>query len=644
MQATPAASRLVCVIEIVIIAARAAVAGIKARDQDMADADLHGDAWTVTPSEYFRKRTAPYSVAAPSSFYLAMKDGCRLAVDLYLPDAAPGSGPWPTILVQTPYYRRFAVDPGAGATEASPNVAKYRDTFVPRGYALVVVDVRGSGASFGARDIFRSPKERDDAYQIADWIIAQPWSDGAIGATGISYLGAASDFLASTSHPAVKAIAPLFSVWDTYLDNYYPGGVLLTDLADVYDRMMAGLDHDRRDYLKDFVYYANPAFRGPQPVDDDPDGRACAAAVAEHAANFRMPELMRKLEFRSEPIGPDNAYSSDSISPAHYSKGVREDVAIYSVSGWMDGAGYANGAIGRFLTLPNPHKHLLLGPWDHGARINCSRWRADEAPEFDIFAEVLRFFDEYLAGHETGLRSEEPVHYFSLHDESWRAAGTWPPFGGIRTLSLREGGELGAAGAAAADRHDVNFESGTGRRTRYERIAAIDSREYYTDWNGRDRRMLNYTSSPLDGPAELTGHCLVSLWIAASTTDFAIHAYLAEILPDGEALYVTEGVLRALHRREADPPPTYRTPAVFLPCTRAHAQPATPGHPHLYRFSLLPVSWTLSAGSRLRLSIEGADCDHFQRIPDTGPVQFEILRGGGNASHVKLPLRAAINR
>ena len=85
---------------------------------------------------------------------------------------------------------------------------------------------------------------------IADWIVAQPWSDGRIGATGISYLGAACDFLASTGHKAVKAIAPLFAVWDTWADNYYPGGMLIKRLALVYDELMLALDHDRRDLRK----------------------------------------------------------------------------------------------------------------------------------------------------------------------------------------------------------------------------------------------------------------------------------------------------------------------------------------------------------------------------------------------------------
>ena len=95
---------------------------------------------------------------------------------------------------------------------------------MPRGYALVAVDVRGTGASCGTRDSFRSPRERADYARIAEWVVAQPWSDGRIGATGISYVGAACDFLASSGNPAVRAIAPLSAVWDTYIDHYYPAG------------------------------------------------------------------------------------------------------------------------------------------------------------------------------------------------------------------------------------------------------------------------------------------------------------------------------------------------------------------------------------------------------------------------------------
>src|SRR5262249_46511598 len=185
------------------------------------------EGWRLSPADYLQSRSAAFATGAPHSLYVTMRDGCRLALDVYLPHAKPGAqrppARLPTILILTPYYRRFKLKHGAPAgTESSPTASKWRALFVPRGYAVAVCDVRGTGASFGTRDSFRSPVERDDFREIADWIVCQPWSDGSIGATGISYVGAASDFLASTGHPAVKAIAPLFAVWDTYADHFYP--------------------------------------------------------------------------------------------------------------------------------------------------------------------------------------------------------------------------------------------------------------------------------------------------------------------------------------------------------------------------------------------------------------------------------------
>src|SRR5215475_11619500 len=128
----------------------------------MSDRDDRGAAWRVSPSAYLARRPAEYGVPAPPrSLYLRMADGCRLAVDIYLP-VTQGVRRWPTICIFTPYYRRFKLKAGSNATEPSPNIFRYRDMFVPRGYALVVVDVRGTGASFGTRDSFRSPRERED--------------------------------------------------------------------------------------------------------------------------------------------------------------------------------------------------------------------------------------------------------------------------------------------------------------------------------------------------------------------------------------------------------------------------------------------------------------------------------------------------
>jgi putative CocE/NonD family hydrolase len=604
----------------------------------VSDADRASAAWRVTPSAYLDTRPPQGRAPPPASVYVAMPDGCRLAVDIYRPPDAPGRVP--AILIFTPYYRRFALDAAAPqGTEASPGVARWRDLFVPRGYALVAVDVRGTGASFGTRDSFRSPRERDDYARVAEWVVAQPWSDGRLGATGISYVGAACDFLASSGNPGVRAIAPLSAVWDTYIDHYYPGGLLLSRLAQSYDVLMVALDHDRRDLLGDFAYFKNPSLAGPAPVDADPTGSERDAAVREHIANFRMPAFISEFRYHDDALPYDAEFTPASFSPCQYVDKIRNDVAVLSVSGWMDGAGYQNGAIARFLTLANRNKYLLLGPWDHGARVNVSPWRRAELPEFSLDGELLRFFDTHLMARDTGLDREAPVHFFSLHAEAWREAGQWPPAATARRLYLAEGGRLTAAPApGGSDRHVADFGFGSGSQTRYGRLAAHDTRIYYGDWQQREARLPHYRSEPLDAAVELAGHAVAALRIAVSEPDAALHVYLSEEEPDGTVRYVSEGVLRALHRKLTACPVNYHASWPYRSCNRADAAVLVPGRPEEIAVVLLPTAWRFGAGSRIRLAISGADADHYGQVPHGRPPVFTI---GLGTSSIELPLRPA---
>jgi putative CocE/NonD family hydrolase len=605
----------------------------------MSDLPRDDGSWQVLPQDYLRQRPATYvACRLPESLYLATRDGVRLAIDVYLPLGAEGLR-LPTLVICTPYYRRFTLRDGApAASEPSVSAGRYRDFFVPRGYALVVVDVRGTGASFGVRESFRSPKERDDYREVVDWIVGQPWSDGAVCATGISYVGAAADFLASTGHPAVKAIAPLFSVWDTYSDHYYPGGMLLNRLAQTYDELMVALDHGRGELLAQFAYYKDPYLAGPAPVDDDPDGVLLQAALAEHLGNFHMPDFIREFAFKEEGLSYDRGFSSASFSPYAYCAGVHPDVAVYSVSGWMDGAGYSNAAIARYLSLPNPRRHLLLGPWDHGARANASPFRSQVEPAFPLFAELLRFFDHYVRGVDTGLEREAPVHYFTMAEERWHAAAQWPPLDDTTQLYLADDGRLAAEpGIAGEDRYHVDFTLATGSHTRYGRLAAFDVRYYYTEWHGRDARMLCYTGAPLAAAHALSGHPVVTLHLTASEADAALHVYLEDVAPDGVCRYVTEGMLRALHRKEASAPPYHQVVGPYRTYARADAAPLVPGQVATLRFALLPTSWQFAAGHRVRLAIAGADADNFGQVPHGRPPVLSILRGGAHASSLVLP-------
>jgi uncharacterized protein len=300
-----------------------------------------------------------------------------------------------------------------------------------------------------------------------------------------------------------------------------------------------------------------------------------------------------------------------------------------------------NGAISRYLTLKDNPRHLLLGAWDHGARVDGSPWRASAEVAFPWLAEVLRFFDTYLLGRDTGLKDEAPIHYYAVHAEEWRAAQAWPPVQTQRRFFLGSDGHLAdAAPCAGADEYQVDFTIGTGAETRYERIAGLDSRNYYADWQGRTAKMLNFTSAPLDQAMELAGHGVADLYLSGSERDLALFVYLTEVEVGGRERYVTEGLLRALHRKEQPAPKTYLTTWPFRSFSRADASPLVPGEVERIRIPLLPVAWRFSAGSRVRLSIAGADDDHCAQVPHGRPPLIKVSWGGSKASVLELPMVA----
>lgn len=605
----------------------------------MTDKDKSGTAWKVTPSEYMATRAKAFTVPKePVSVYVTMRDGCRLAADIYLPQAQEAAGRnFPAILIFTPYYRRFKLSaPGA---EPTPNAAKYRDAFVPCGYALVVIDVRGTGASFGTRDSMRSPNERKDSAEIADWVATQPWCDGNLGATGISYLGAAACFLASTGHPAVKAIAPLFAVSDIYSEQLYPGGLLSKIWMTAYDELMIALDHDRRDLLPSFPYFADPRYAGPQPVDDDNDGELVKQAVAMHRENFKLADLGREWFYRDSGAAHDPALTTKACSPYGYVDGIEPEVPILNVSGWCDGAGYVNGSVTRFLTLPNP-QWLLFGPWDHGARTNISPWRGGgSVPEFALMGELVRFFDRFLMHRRNGFEDEAKVHYFSPHGETWHADDQWPPRAREWALQARPDRTLAESAPQGRIDYQVSFTQTTGTNTRYERLGTANIVDYYPDWTERSEGLLHFDTSPLERPLGIAGHVLAKLKVASSQPDAALFVYLSEVEADGTARYVTEGMLRLLHRAVGEATRDYRICWPYRSYAQADARLMAPGEAESVAIALLPVAWTLSAGSRLRLSIGGADAQHYPQVPHGRPPRLTLLTGGADGTSFVIPLR-----
>jgi hypothetical protein len=440
----------------------------------------------------------------------------------------------------------------------------------------------------------------------------------------------------------VKAVAPLFAVQDTYADHVFPGGIKCTTVTENYDDLVAALDLDLRDKLEPYPYFNDKRYAGPAPVDEDADGKLLAQAIEEHHGSFKMRDLAPEFTFREEAASHDPNLHSGAFSPYWYLEKVPGKVNILSVSGWYDGSQFVNGSIARFLSNPGADNRLLLGPWDHGARTNGSPFRdAPPAPQFPVLGEVLRFFDEHLAGMDTGIRNEAPVHYHTVRDEQWHAATTWPPHEARTRLYLAEEGQLApqAPRTESVVPYKVNYTVSTGQHSRFERLGALAVLDYYDDWNGREDGMLTFATAPFEKETELTGHAMVQLHVSTSEYDAGVFVYLSEVDAQGRSWYITEGALRLLHRAEGKPPAAYRATWPWRSFRRDAAKHMKPGVPETVRFALLPVSWKLRAGSRLRVAIAGGDADHFAQVPQGRPPVLQFSLGGAQASFIDLPLR-----
>ena len=156
---------------------------------------------------------APFAAAETSSYYVETRDGTRLAVDVALPAGRAADAKHPTLIELTRYWRA-PENPESG--EPLPSLDVWDQAFLSSGYAVVQVDVRGSGASFGTRKVEYGPREVRDGWDIVEWIVGQPWSDGNVGAYGTSYSGTTAEMLTATGHPAIKAVSPGWSDLDTW--------------------------------------------------------------------------------------------------------------------------------------------------------------------------------------------------------------------------------------------------------------------------------------------------------------------------------------------------------------------------------------------------------------------------------------------
>ena len=522
---------------------------------------------------------------ARTSQYLTMRDGVGIAIDLYLPRDLQSGTRLPAVLRQTRYYRRMAFRPPFDRLVPDPYLGMIRE-FVGAGYAWVAIDVRGTGASFGTRQQEWSPEEIRDASEVLDWIVAQPWSDGQVAALGISYEGTSAELLATIHQPALKAISPRYSHFDANADIGFPGGVRMSKFAEIWPRSNRALDRGRPDEL--YGRAARLFGAHVAPVDDDPGGVRATAAIRDHEANYDLAAVTSGLTYRDDSA--DGSSGADAISP--YTRATEVEAAgipVYGFSGWYDG-GNTRGAVSRYLTLGNRGSRLTLGPWPHAGLAYLAPFSPPRRAGFDHVGELLRFLDYHLKGVDDGIAAEPPVHYYTTGEERWKAAADWPPPADLVPHYLAASGALTRerpADPTDFDAYRVDPTAGTGKDARWDSMYRVSSD--YPDRADADRCLLTYTSPPLEADVEITGHPLATLYVASTATDGQFFVYLEDVAPDGRVGYVTEGLLRGIHRKVSDDPP-YQTPVPYHSCRRADALPLAPDEVAELRIDLLPVS------------------------------------------------------
>jgi putative CocE/NonD family hydrolase len=590
------------------------------------------------PGRYEGYSFPKYDDVESSSFYLTMRDGVNIAVDLHLPRGLAEGEKIPTILYQTRYIRSlefrfpFSLFKGAPST-----TTQY---FVRHGYAWVSVDARGSGASYGARPYPWSPDETKDGAEIVDWIISQSWSDGNVGTFGTSYTGTTSEFLLVNNHPAVKAAAPRFALFDAYTDIAFPGGIHLDWFTEKWAAGNRAIDTNT--ITDKFGWKVRMAVKGIRPVDADKDGSMLAAAIKDHVNNIDVHEQALSMTYRDD-IAASGLGTIDTFSPHSFIEEVESSrAAMYSYSGWYDGA-YQHAAIKRYMTINNPKK-LTIGPWEHGGRQQISPWSESRIPKFDHNAEMLRFFDYHLKGIDNGIMEEEPVHYYTMGEEKWKSADTWPPPNQqMRTLYLSMDNMLVTETPDAStgfDTYVVDYSAGTGGAARWNSLTGPrgDLQFEYPNRTEEDQKLLCYTSEPLAEDMEVTGHPVVALYVSSSVDDGNFFVYLEDVAPSGHVTYVTEGQLRALHRKLSVEEPPYKLAGPYHSFKHNDGMSLVPGEVAELVFDLLPTSYLFRKGHSVRVAIAGADKDHFALMETTPPPTLKFYRDSRHASAIALPV------
>ena len=548
----------------------------------------------------------PVEITVQKNVPAEMRDGTTLMSNVYRP--AEG-GEYPVLLTRLPYGKDLPL----GTSVLDPVKA------AQAGYVVVVQDVRGRYRSEG--EFVPFVKEYQDGYDTVEWAAALPGSNGTVGMYGLSYFGKTQWQAAVMRPPSLKSMVPGIT-WGNHLNGVQMrGGVqelglmqywAPTSLApDLLFRKYAGDPERIEEKLPELVGVIDTILAGggydALPLADlpNPDG----------LISFVQGGFGRGVDDEGwDYLNVDGKYD-------------RVDAPTFHVGGWYDC--FIGETLRQYEAMKERAReggmrppHLMVGPWTHGdfgSTFGELDFGIGSSGLFlnyrgDLTAAHLRWFDATLKGDEAALEDTPPVRVFVMGENRWRGYEEWPiPGSREEEWHLRSGGHLmrdpGKTGDEPAA-YDYDPEDPVPTVGGPILIAPIHRA------GPRDQRLVEvrsdvlvYTSPALEGSYTALGPVQVTLFAASSAPDTDFVARLVDVYPDGRAIGVADGIVRASARE------SYPAPGVVRPVAPSLIEP---GEVYEYAIDLWATGITFLAGHRLRVEITSSSHPRWERNLNTG--------------------------
>ncbi len=473
--------------------------------------------WRRLASRPLRLPPPRFAVGVERDIPVRMPDGAILMTDRYWPKTP---GPYPTVLIRTPYGRGLEV-PGFGGR----GMMLMADAFAARGFAVVAQTVRGRFDSDGVFD--PRADEPADGRATMQWIAEQPWFGGALGMWGQSYLGFVQWAVAGDAPDALKAIVPAFTS-AAPAPVYSPDRPFALRSTLEWIHVLQGVNVPDR-----------PRWRAALATSRMASARALNRALASAADFLPMAEADARLvgkpvpfyrELLAERAAGDGYWQARDFTPGL----ARVRAAVSLLGGWYDL--FLRDILRDYETLRAAGKEvdLTLGPWTH----------TDPQAFLVTLREGIRWFAVHLQDDAT-LRRRLPVRLFLMGANEWREYASWPPPARDRSYYLHAGGTLTLGeptGEEAPDRYVYNPAQPT---------PAVAGPVLMPPSGAADNRVLEargdvllYTSAPLPADLDVIGPVRAVLYVrtSAPTTDF--FARLLDVYPDGRSINICDDLVR----------------------------------------------------------------------------------------------------